>query len=431
MPVLWAGEERTVTVEEAELLVLHNEIDEHTMVTSQGLVEGWRRLGEVATALGLSEVLEVTGSEAAVDLIGELTEAEALEACGEMGIAATAGEVTLAEMQAALRAHFSEATQNPRAVFGQLDADKSGRLSHAEVRQAASILGLLLNKQQAADAFSQMDGNGDGTVTYKDFASWLSQQTLPKGRGEPEPEVELPDYIRTVGIFRDLPRNKQETVVALMATCTYKKDAVIFREGDPGDAFYLMESGRVAVTRGGVTLVTLGKGEYFGELALIEDDVRKASVHALEESTVLRLSSFDFERNCLSDEVIDRTLGQFRDWSQPAAGSAGAGAGDGGERARAMAGVVAAARDVVASGALREDDPQAALAWVKEDVVVAALRAAGGSCTLSQLDEVARACGCDGALDQAVRLLKRERKVAYDGTSWSDRSAVTVTWIAV
>jgi len=96
-----------------------------------------------------------------------------------------------------------------------------------------------------------------------------------------------------------------------------------------------------------------------------------------------------------------------------------------------MAGVVAAARDVVASGGLREDDPQAALAWVKEDVVVAALRAAGGSCTLSQLDEVARACGCDGALDQAVRLLKRERKAAYDGTAWSDRSAVTVTWIAV
>ena len=80
---------------------------------------------------------------------------------------------------------------------------------------------------------------------------------------------------------------------------------------------------------------------------------------ALEESTVLRLSSYDFERNCLSDEVIDQTLGQFRDWSQPAVGSAGAGAGGGGDWARAMGGVVAAARDVVASGALREDDPQA------------------------------------------------------------------------
>jgi hypothetical protein len=447
-----AGEEvaeHSISVKEAELLLLRGEIDQHTMVTSEGLVEGWRLLGEVAPVLGLSEALEVTGSAAAEDLIGELTEDEALEVCAEMGVAVTPGEVTLPEMQAALRAHFSEAKHNPRKVFDSLDTDRSGNLSHEEVRKAASMLGLLLNKQQTADAFKQMDGDGSGDVSYTEFSKWLRQhaEKLPGSQGselepEPEPEPELPDYIRTVGIFRVLPRAKQAAVVALMQPCKFKPGDVIFREGDSGDAFFIVQSGQVVVSRGGVTLVTLGQGEYFGELALIEDDVRKASVHSLDESSVLRLSKDAFERNVVSDEVIDQTLEQFRDWSKAAPQespvqrqrgvvAAGLHVGSpplgGAELARAMEAVGAAAR--AKSVQLGVDAGTAAvLAWLKEDVVAAALAAAGGSLRLSDLDAVARACGGEATLDRAVRTLKRERKLTYDSRSWGDRTAVVVTW---
>ena len=387
------AEEQCISVKEAELLLLRGEIDQHTLVTSQGLTDGWKPLRDVATVLGLSAALEVTGSSAAEDLIGELTEDEALEACAEMGVAVTAGEVTLPEMQAALRAHFSEAKQNPRKVFESLDTDTSGSLSHEEVRKAASILGLLLNKQQTADAFKQMDGDGSGDVSYTEFSKWLYQhaEQLPGSHSyepEPEPEPELPDYMRTVGIFRVLPRNKQETVVALMEARKYKSDEVIFKEGDPGDAFYLVQSGQVVVTRAGVTLVTLGRGEYFGELALIEDDVRKASVHSLDESTVLRLSKDAFERNVVSDEVIDQTLEQFRDWTKasppasPVHALGGAAAGlrggpplAGAALAQAMEAVGASARATRAQ--LGDDATNAAvLEWLKEHVVMAALAAA-------------------------------------------------------
>jgi hypothetical protein len=70
----------------------------------------------------------------------------------------------------------------------------------------------------------------------------------------------------------------------------------------------------------------------------------------------------------------------------------------------------------------------AVLAWLKEDVVAAALAAAGGSLRLSDLDAVARACGGEATLDRAVRTLKRERKLTYDSRSWGDRTAVVVTW---
>ena len=121
--------------------------------------------------LGLSEVFDVGANSE--DLIGELTEAEALEACGEMGIAVTAGEVTLAEMHAALRSHLSEMKKNPRAVFDELDADKSGSLSREEVRQAAAMLGFLMSAQQAADAFAEMDGDASGEIDFDEFNAWF------------------------------------------------------------------------------------------------------------------------------------------------------------------------------------------------------------------------------------------------------------------
>lgn len=436
--------EHCISVKEAELLLLRGQIDQHTMVTSDGLVEGWRPLREVAPVLGLAEALEVTGSAAAEDLIAELTEDEALAVCAEMGVAVAPGEVTLPEMQAALRAHFSEAKHNPRKVFDSLDTDRSGNLSHEEVRKAASMLGLLLNKQQTADAFKQMDGDGSGNVSYTEFSKWLRQhaEKLPGSSqvSELEPEPELPDYIRTVGIFRVLPRAKQGAVVALMQPCKFSPGEVIFSEGDSADAFFIVQSGRVVVSRAGVTLVTLGQGEYFGELALIEDDVRKASVHSLDESTVLRLSKDAFERNVVSDEVIDQTLEQFRDWSKatpqesPVQRQGGVTARlqggpplGGADLARAMDAVGAAAR--AKSVQLGVDAGSAAvLAWLKEDVVAAALVAAGGSLRLSDLDQVARACGGEATLDRAVRTLKRERKLTYDGRSWGDRTAVVVTW---
>jgi hypothetical protein len=96
---------------------------------------------------------------------------------------------------------------------------------------------------------------------------------------EPEPEAELPSYIRTLGIFRALPRAQQVQVVEAMGEPeSYPKGRVVFHEGDPGTAFYLIENGKVAVTKGDMLLVTLGSKEYFGELALMEDDVRKATV---------------------------------------------------------------------------------------------------------------------------------------------------------
>jgi CRP/FNR family cyclic AMP-dependent transcriptional regulator len=72
------------------------------------------------------------------------------------------------------------------------------------------------------------------------------------------------------------------------------KDAYFFREDDQGSSMFVLEDGRVAVTKSWVgqsqDLAYLNKGDCFGEMALIEMGARSASVQAVEDCTALELS---------------------------------------------------------------------------------------------------------------------------------------------
>jgi CRP-like cAMP-binding protein len=57
----------------------------------------------------------------------------------------------------------------------------------------------------------------------------------------------------------------------------------VFRRGDPGDLFYMIGGGEVAVELDGRPQVTLGPGAYFGEIALLRDVPRTATVTAITE----------------------------------------------------------------------------------------------------------------------------------------------------
>lgn len=71
---------------------------------------------------------------------------------------------------------------------------------------------------------------------------------------------------------------------------------LIMRQGEPGDALYLIETGQVTVEQGGQTLSTLGEGDFFGEIALLTSGLHGADIRAITPTEVLALPGDDFHR---------------------------------------------------------------------------------------------------------------------------------------
>ena len=109
--------------------------------------------------------------------------------------------------------------------------------------------------------------------------------------------------LKNVSLFADLPEEAVNAVSALATTRTYSKNTIIITEGDDSDSLYAVLSGKVKVYLSDdegkeIIINILSGGDYFGELALMDDEPRSASVMTLEESKLAVLSKSAFE-DCL------------------------------------------------------------------------------------------------------------------------------------
>lgn len=112
--------------------------------------------------------------------------------------------------------------------------------------------------------------------------------------------------LKQITLFSDLPDENIAQLVEKVKEQNVSSGEILFREGDKGDSLYFILSGQLEIFRGGdgadkTTLAILGKGEYFGEMAILEEKPRTASVSALRDSQLLELCREDFttllERN--------------------------------------------------------------------------------------------------------------------------------------
>lgn len=78
------------------------------------------------------------------------------------------------------------------------------------------------------------------------------------------------------------------------AVRSYKAGDVIFKEGDEGEEFFIIKSGTVSIRLGNRTLQTIGEGEVFGEMALIDSEPRSATVVAETDCVVVPVSEKQF-----------------------------------------------------------------------------------------------------------------------------------------
>ncbi len=109
------------------------------------------------------------------------------------------------------------------------------------------------------------------------------------------------ELLGRVPVFSTLAPLDLERVAELTVPRRFDAGQVVFREGDASDTCYVVRSGHaraVRAHRGGrtITLAHFGPGDIFGELALFEDELRSATVEALEPTTAIALLGPDMRR---------------------------------------------------------------------------------------------------------------------------------------
>lgn len=102
------------------------------------------------------------------------------------------------------------------------------------------------------------------------------------------------ELLRSVPLFSDLEEGELERFSQVAVPRSFPPATRVFHEGDRSDACYIVRAGSFRVTREhsdgrAITLATLGPGDIFGELAMLDGEVRSASVEALSDGELLAL----------------------------------------------------------------------------------------------------------------------------------------------
>src|SRR3954453_8743145 len=112
---------------------------------------------------------------------------------------------------------------------------------------------------------------------------------------------ESTELLSHIPLFSELSRQELERISRVSVARSFPAGVRVFHEGDPSDACYLVRSGDLRVTREhpdgrAIALATLGPGDLFGELAMLDGEARSASVETLTDSELLALPAADVRR---------------------------------------------------------------------------------------------------------------------------------------
>jgi CRP/FNR family transcriptional regulator, cyclic AMP receptor protein len=102
------------------------------------------------------------------------------------------------------------------------------------------------------------------------------------------------EVLQRVPLFADLNKREVRQIARLFKQRQFPEGETIAKEGAGGGAFFLIDSGEARVSVGGKERRTLGAGDYFGEIALIDEGARSATVTAASDLVCWGLTFWDF-----------------------------------------------------------------------------------------------------------------------------------------
>ncbi|NLI75467.1 MAG: cyclic nucleotide-binding domain-containing protein [Candidatus Riflebacteria bacterium] len=112
-------------------------------------------------------------------------------------------------------------------------------------------------------------------------------------------EIDKIQFLSKVSLFANLNDKTLLDLSAITVEQTIPAKTTVFKEGDPGDAIYIVKSGKINILKRNSSgqdsvLVTLGKDSVIGDMAVIDDMPRSASVATVQDTTFLIITKHDF-----------------------------------------------------------------------------------------------------------------------------------------
>lgn len=120
----------------------------------------------------------------------------------------------------------------------------------------------------------------------------------------------LLDILKSVELFRDLNEKQLSQISDISKQEVYTKGETICKQGEPGDAMYVISSGQVEINvrdndGHSYSALYLGAGQLVGEMALVDEGARSASVIGIEDETVVySIPNDKFTALCVADTAI-------------------------------------------------------------------------------------------------------------------------------
>jgi len=186
-------------------------------------------------------------------------------------------------------------------------------LSPADIKRVAALF---------RDRFPFLSDAGMANVSVYRIVpaelQFIDNETAGAGR----PQSLVMDYRRSLvySVFKTLPRHEVETLAAKLETAQFEAGATIVRQGAPADKFFIIVDGEVEVWReeaGGKPsqkVATLKRGQFFGEMAILRDSPRTATVKAAVPTTLLTMDRDVFRKlvaqSLATTEDFDRVIRQ-------------------------------------------------------------------------------------------------------------------------
>jgi PPM family protein phosphatase len=148
-------------------------------------------------------------------------------------------------------------------------------------------------EERVAQQFIEFANKAGGKDNITTIVVKVSDITTGLDRLAEEVNLKL-ETLHAMPLFRYLSYQELVRVMNLTDVRSYRKDDVIVREGEDGDEMFIVLVGSVRVHTGDTAIVSLGPGQHFGELALIDRSPRSASVSSEADTKLMVMKRSDF-----------------------------------------------------------------------------------------------------------------------------------------